>query len=266
MNAIRDERLRAQLGSPRGFALAAALLITGLATVLFTNLAGEPRGRISERRCVAVVKTMVQTGDWLVPYLGGKPRLAKPPLFYWTGASTATLLGDTGPIAVRLPSAVAALALLVLLIHWGRTLGGPLEGLAAGAAFVAMLQVATSGRRGDAEMLLALFCTAALFAFDRLYARRRTVDFVGFGALAGLAFLTKATAVLLTVAGPIVVFLALRRELREAATKRPLLALAIAAAIGLSWYAAILALVPGAWHSFVGDLLLPLGNEASRGD
>ncbi len=266
MSRASDERLRAHLSSPRGFVCAAALLLAGLALALFWNLASEPRGRISERRCISVVDTMLKTGDWLVPELGGRPRLQKPPLFYWAGAATATLLGDTGPIAVRLPSALAALALAALVMHWARSLGGPVEGLAAGAALLGMLQLLTSGRRGDAEMLLALLCVAALYAFDRLYATRRSACFVCFGALAGLAFLTKATAVLLVVAAPIAVFLALRRELHGALARRSVLALALAAAIGLSWYAAILALVPGAFETLWNDLILPLGGGDSGGD
>jgi 4-amino-4-deoxy-L-arabinose transferase-like glycosyltransferase len=254
------------LSSSLGFRCAAALLVAGLALASFWNLASEPPGRVSERRCVAVVSTMVQTGDWLVPELGGKPRLQKPPLFYWTGAATATLLGDTGSIAVRAPSALSALGLLALVILWARSLGGPLQGLAAGAALIGMLQLTTSARRGDAEMLLALLCTATLFAFDRVYRTRAARDFAWLGVLAGLAFLAKATAVLLVVAAPIAAFVALERSFSRGDARRALGAVLLALAIGLSWYVAILALVPGAFDTLWNDAVLPLGAGESGGD
>ena len=250
--------------SRRGARICAAGILGGLALVLFLNLGSNTLGRISEQRCVMVVRGMVASGDWLVPRLGNAVRLQKPPLFYWIGSATATLLGDTGPTAVRLPSALATLALVALVMRWGTTLGGSGLGITAGAALAAMLQLTTSGRRGDAEMLLALLCVAALVVFDRLHATRRRALLPLFGVVGGLAFLTKATAVILVVALPILAFLALQRELRRLRDPGVLGACALALAIGLSWYAAIFALVPGAFETLWHDLILPLGGSPSR--
>jgi 4-amino-4-deoxy-L-arabinose transferase-like glycosyltransferase len=244
---------------PKDPKLVAILLLGALSLLLFVNLRDAPIGRASEARCVSVVTGMVQSGDWLVPKLGDRVRLQKPPLFYWAGAATATLLGDGGPIAVRLPSALSALGLIVVVMLWARAWGSAGEALAAGAFLAVMLQVAASGRRGDAEMLLALLCVAALATFDRIFATRGRTLLPLLGALTGLAFLTKATAVLIVVVGPILVFLALRRELFRLRDPGALGAIAIALAIGLSWYAAVIAIVPGAVQELLNDLVLPLG-------
>jgi 4-amino-4-deoxy-L-arabinose transferase-like glycosyltransferase len=244
------------LESPK---LAAAVLLGALSLVLFVNLRDAPIGRASEKRCVNVVRGMLESGDWLVPKLGGTVRLQKPPLFYWSGAVTATLLGDTSPAAVRLVSALATLGLVAMVMIWARTLGGDGAALASGAALAAMLQLTASGRRGDAEMLLALLCVGALFCFDRLYATRRRALLPLFGVLAGLAILTKATAVILVVALPILVFLALERELARLRDPGVLGACALALAIGLSWYAVVLVVVPGAAETLWNDFLVPLG-------
>lgn len=241
----------------------AAVVLAALAIALFVGLDSGVIDRISEERCVVVVRGMIASGDWLVPRLGEAVRLHKPPLFYWVGAATATLLGDTGPIAVRLPSALAALALVALTMRWGTTLGGLGTGARAGAVLAATVQLTISGRRGDAEMLLALLCAAALFTFDRIHTTRQRLLLPLFGVLAGLAFLTKATAVLLVVTLPILVFLALERELRPLRDRAVLGSLALALAIGLSWYVAILALVPGAFENLWLDLTRPLGNAQS---
>ncbi|MEX2206278.1 MAG: glycosyltransferase family 39 protein [Myxococcota bacterium] len=243
----------------RGGALCAAVLLLAMALVLFVNLRDEPIGRLSEKRCVSVVNAMVRGGDWMVPRIAGQVRLQKPPLLYWAGAATATLLDDTGPIAVRLPSAFATLALVALVMAWGASLGGIGRGLAAGAVLVTMYQLTASGRRGDAEMLLAFFCAATLFAFDRLHVTRRRALLPLFGLLAGLALLSKATAVFVVVALPILVWLALEGELRRLRDPGLLGACALAFAIGVAWYVAIVARVPGALDSLWQDLVLPLG-------
>src|SRR5215467_11351078 len=106
-----ESLLRAWCTSARGFALCALVLLGAFALPLWVGLASDPTGRISEQRCVMVVKGMVESGDWLVPRLGDAIRLQKPPLFYWAGAVTATLSHDTKPWSVRAVSACAALGL-----------------------------------------------------------------------------------------------------------------------------------------------------------
>jgi 4-amino-4-deoxy-L-arabinose transferase-like glycosyltransferase len=256
-----ETRTRVWLSSRAGAQIAGAVLLAALALVLFANLRVEPVGRSSEKRAMLVARHMVESGDWLVPMLQNKPRLQKPPLLYWLGATIAEGIGDTGPIAVRLPSALACLGLVALVIGWAGSLGGAARGLVAGALLTAMMQLTTSGRRGDAEMLLAFLSVASLVVFDRLHATQRRALLPLFGVLAGLAILTKATAVLLVVALPIAVFLALERELRRLLDWGVAGACALALAIGLSWYVALIAFVPGAFQSLLGDLVLPLGGH-----
>ena len=255
-----ESLLRSFVASRRGFAVAAAIALGALALAVFVGLDTGTVGRISEARCVEVAKGMVETGEWLVPRFGGAVRLQKPPLFYWAGAAVAEISGDTGPWSVRVVSACAALGLAALVLFWGRGLGGRGEGLVAFGMLAAMQQLTASGRRGDAEMLLALFSTAALYCFDRIHAERRRALLPAFAALGGLAFLTKATAVLITVALPILVYLALRRELAALRQPRVLATYAAVVAIGLSWYLALVLFVPGAFESLREALLLPLGD------
>jgi len=259
-----ESLLRAWCTSARGFTLSALVLLAALALPLWFGLATDPTGRISEQRCVTVVKGMVESGDWLVPRLGDAVRLQKPPLFYWAGSAVAKWSGDTGPWSVRAVSAAAALGLAVLVLLWGRSLGGAAEALLAVGALAAMQQLASSGRRGDAEMLLAFLSTAALFSFARAAARRPHARLAPFAVLAGLAFLAKGTAIAFTIAAPILAHLALRRELGVLRRPRVLVCFAAIAAIGLSWYAAVILTVPGAWDSFRDALLLPLGDSESR--
>src|SRR5262245_61516449 len=254
-----EPALRGFLASRRGGALAASVLLAALAFALFARLDWPAQGRISEQRCMHVVHGMLRTGNFLVPELAGQPRLQKPPLFYWAGAAVAVRTGDrVSPWGLRAISACAALALAVIVFAWGSALGGPGLGLLAAALLAAMQQFLSSGRRGDAEMLLALLSTAALFSFDRLDARRRRALLPVFALLAGLAVLTKATAVVFGVALPILVYLWLRRELRVLREPGVIATCAGALAIGLSWYVAILIFVPNALDTLYHALILPM--------
>ena len=104
---------------------------------------------------------MVRTGDWLVPRARGSAAAAE---------AAAVLLGrrDDGD-AARATRAAIAVRLRrrrsrrsgwrAWCIAWGRALGGIGRGLASRRRLlVAMYQFTSSGRRGDAEMLLALLC------------------------------------------------------------------------------------------------------------
>src|SRR4029450_2184574 len=61
-------------------------------------------------------------------------------------------------------------------------------------------------------------------------------------------------------------FLALERELRRLLDWGVVGACGLALAIGLSWYAAVIAFVPGAFAMLWNELVLPLGAGQSGGD
>ena len=58
-------------------------------------------------------RQMTVTGDWITPYFNGQTRFDKPPLIYWLMAIAYHTFG-VNILAVRLPSAVAAIALTCL--------------------------------------------------------------------------------------------------------------------------------------------------------
>jgi len=67
-------------------------------------------------------RQMTVTGDWITPYFNGETRFDKPPLVYWLMAIGYKLIG-VNEWAVRLPSALAAIALMVLSFYTLRYFG-----------------------------------------------------------------------------------------------------------------------------------------------
>jgi 4-amino-4-deoxy-L-arabinose transferase-like glycosyltransferase len=75
-----------------------------------------------------VAAGFLRSGDWLVPRLYGEPLLTKPPLAYAAIAAASWPLGRVTETTARLPSAVAATAVLFLIYvcfrrHFGRAGG-----------------------------------------------------------------------------------------------------------------------------------------------
>jgi 4-amino-4-deoxy-L-arabinose transferase-like glycosyltransferase len=168
---------------------------------LFGHLEKLPLRQYDEARQAINALEMVQRGHPLVTYYDGAPETwnTKPPLLIWMQASLMVLLGP-GELAVRLPSALAALLTCGLLWFFAkRYLRNEWIGLLAGLILVtAAGYVRMHGTRtGDFDVLLALTTTAAsLSIFLWVNEKRNRWLMLFFGAIT-LGVLTKGIAALL---------------------------------------------------------------------
>lgn len=201
-------------------------------------------------------RQMLRSGDWTTPYFNGQTRFDKPPLIYWLQAIAYAVLG-VNVWAVRLPSALAALALVgfcfYTLLHFGdlppseQSLNSkPRRFWVAawlGAAMTALnLETIFWARLGTTDMLLSACMGGALLAFFWGYVqperpvRQRRWYWAGY-ALLGLAVLAKGPiGVLLPglIIGGFSLYLGnFRQMMRELRLLRGLL---ILVAIALPWY------------------------------
>src|SRR3954462_13625080 len=69
-----------------------------------------------EGRRILPAITMLETGNYLVPYVGGEPYLRKPPLVNWVIAGMFKLTGVRSEWTARLPSVLCVLALAMTLV------------------------------------------------------------------------------------------------------------------------------------------------------
>ncbi|NER20736.1 MAG: glycosyltransferase family 39 protein [Symploca sp. SIO1C2] len=138
-------------------------------------------------------RQMTVTGDWITPYFNGETRFDKPPLVYWLMAIGYKLIG-VNEWAVRLPSALAAIALMALgfytLRYYGisfapnalpsdslKTGRNPQRQLwlaaGIGAAMIALNpQTIVWARTGVSDMLLSGCMGTALLSFFLGYAQK----------------------------------------------------------------------------------------------
>jgi 4-amino-4-deoxy-L-arabinose transferase-like glycosyltransferase len=102
------------------------------------------------RRALPAVH-MLASGDWLVPRVGGTPFLRKPPMLQWLIALSFLTTGTQSEWAVRLPSALAILALALAIGRIGGSWLGLQAGLFAAILFLTNLAILETGRLAELE-------------------------------------------------------------------------------------------------------------------
>ncbi|WP_103102980.1 glycosyltransferase family 39 protein [Pseudomonas sp. LFM046] len=195
---------------------------------------------VNEARRAVTVREMFEAGNWMIPRMNGDLYLAKPPLFYWLALLPVELSGGVTEWAMRLPSALFAVALLASTYVAGSRIGGRSVGLYAALFLAANAGFSIFARRAEIEMTLAGFCVLSLLAawFYLFHDPRRRWILLSY-TLLGCGLLTKGPVSLLLVTAPLLVFVLLQRHGRGKALLCDPLGWLIAIAMGVSWYLAV---------------------------
>jgi 4-amino-4-deoxy-L-arabinose transferase-like glycosyltransferase len=226
---------------PRRRAAIAAAAFAALCVVYLYGLARTGLIGPDEPRYAAIGRHMAASGDWLMPVLWGKPWFEKPPLLYWMTA-VGFRCGLGPDLAPRVP--VALISLGFVWFFWTR-LRRP---FGEQAAAIAALMLAASGgwlafsRVAVPDLPLAAIFSAAMLL---LMTAEGCLAFAVAGALLGLAVLAKALVPLVLVL-PALWF-------RRRQWPRLALALSVAFAVAIPWYAAMYA---RAGRAFLDELFL----------
>jgi Dolichyl-phosphate-mannose-protein mannosyltransferase len=102
------------------------------------------------RRALPAVH-MLASGDWLVPRVGSIPFLRKPPMLHWLIALSFLATGTKSEWAVRLPSALATLALALAIGGMGSYWLGTNGGFFAAILFLTNFAILETGRLAELE-------------------------------------------------------------------------------------------------------------------
>jgi 4-amino-4-deoxy-L-arabinose transferase-like glycosyltransferase len=247
------------------------------ALVLLPNLGGPPLWDDDEPRNAACSVAMHKGGDWIVPTFNGRLRVEKPALVNWLHLAGFAVAGvnETGS---RLASAILTLGTCLLTARIAGILFRPEVGTWAGITMATCLWTGIAGRAATPDAPLAFCTTLALWLFVRgcgnampggtgwrhAPVRLPVWTAVGIGIACGLAVLAKGpVGVVLPLAG-LGGFCWWQAALdpgrrgpwldRIAAScgdavrgLRPLLILAVAAAVALPWYVLVSLRTDGIW-------------------
>lgn len=237
-----------------------ALATFAIAAAGLAGLGAFPLLDVDEPRFATASRTMLRSGDWIVPWFNGMERFDKPILVYWLQAAAMALFGQN-EFAARLPSALSIAASVPAIAAIGSRFGlrGSLPALAG--TMVATCAVSQALGRGATADALLLACTAwcAKFQIDsyRDGRLRSTLAAWLFGAF---AFLAKGPPALVA---PLALWIGTLAAGQRPRWTRALLGAAIATGVVSAW--AIPALVRtegrfwtvGVMHHVVDRSLVP---------
>lgn len=116
-----------------------------------------------EPRFAEASREMRERQDFVVPYLNDRPRYDKPPLIYWLQCAAYATLGEN-EFAARLPSAICAALVSVVIAAWATRLFDSATAWRAALIFALCLQTMIHARAAVADMAMILFVTLAAWA------------------------------------------------------------------------------------------------------
>lgn len=125
-----------------------------------------------EPRYASCAKTMLESGNWTIPYFNGVPRLNKPPLFYWLVALSFKVFG-VSELSARLPSLIFGIGGVVLTFFWARSMWGRKNAFWAGFVLAVSPLYIIIARLCITDMTMFFFLYVSLFLFYRGYEKGR---------------------------------------------------------------------------------------------
>jgi 4-amino-4-deoxy-L-arabinose transferase-like glycosyltransferase len=147
--------------------LPALLLVLGL-LLFFANLRGRDLWEPNEPIAAQAVREMRERGDWLLPTVNGEMYPDKPPLLFW-GIGLASLIGGrVTETTARIPSATAALVLILAVYLLVRRELGEHGAFLAAATLAVSTFLVEQARYVQHDMLLCLGITVATLALFRI--------------------------------------------------------------------------------------------------
>ncbi|RBP40551.1 4-amino-4-deoxy-L-arabinose transferase-like glycosyltransferase [Roseimicrobium gellanilyticum] len=170
--------------------------ITLLWALLYLTGLGRREIRGEEWRRTLPGRTMLNTGNWVVPYSGGEPFVRKPPLINWVSAASFKLTGVQNEWSARLPSVLTMLGASLLMYGFGRRAIGERAALLGVVCFLTSIGCIEKGRLAEIEVYYIAFTGAAFAAWlaGFLGKANRWLTWLVAGVLLGLALLAKGPA------------------------------------------------------------------------
>ena len=174
-----------------------ALLVV-CAPIFFFRLGRPGLGDPDEGRNAEAAREMLESGDWVTPHMDGVVYLDKPPAFFWAVALSYSLFG-VGELSARAPSALFALATILLVFMFARSRLGETGAWLAGLTLALSPLFIVFGRIVIFDMMLTFCMTVAvLAAFEALESEsRRVLPAVLFFAASGLGTICKGPVALI---------------------------------------------------------------------
>ena len=134
------------------------VVVVAAAVTLAVGFAPMPFWDEDEPRFAAIARTMLETGDWVVPMYNDTLAVDKPVLMHWCMAACYRLFG-VSEIPARIPSALAALVTALALLRAGTVWFSPRTGVVAALAWIGCLLVGIESHAATPDAILTALTT-----------------------------------------------------------------------------------------------------------
>jgi hypothetical protein len=202
-----------QSSSHPGWAL--AVLLGLFSIVYFGSLTSPALLDDADASHAEAAREMVVRGDYVTLHVNGVRYLEKAPLMYWLVAFGFNTFG-VHELAVRLPSAVAMLLLILLAYRWGRRAFDKRVGIYAALFSCTAIGYYLFSRILIPEAVLSLLIAAAFWFFlTALEPQAKAWRWYAGYACAALAVLAKGLIGLIFIAGTMFVFVVITGDWRR---------------------------------------------------
>jgi len=188
------------------------------------------------------VREMAESGSWLAPTVNGREFAEKPILYFWMARIAALCVGlDEG--SLRLPSVLAAIAIVLGAYALAAPYGGRERALLAGAMTATTVAVFWGARTIQMDILLAATTLWAILPVARVadHGWPAARGFALSGLAAGLGFLAKGPVGWVLPAIALACYLVSTGRMSILRSRHALTAAAIAIAVAAPWPIALAA-------------------------
>ncbi len=139
---------------------------------------------------------MADSGEWLIPYLGGEPFAEHPPFAIWLQAAFYDATHSLR-LSFLLPALLACFGTLWLVYDLARQLWGPRTGRLAATALLCSFQFMLQAHRGQVDAVLMFWTTLALYSLLQYMLLEHTRKWLTLAGVAmGFGVLTKGVGYL----------------------------------------------------------------------
>jgi 4-amino-4-deoxy-L-arabinose transferase-like glycosyltransferase len=221
------------------------LLIAFCIPLFFIGLGVPPLLDVDEPVYAATALNAVHSGTfsaWWSPHYNGGLWFDKPPLTYWLIGLSQSIFGATS-FAARLPSAIFAVALIVLVAYLCRYLWPESRstGLWAAIVLATSFETVLLARTAVTDMILTALLTGAFFrVWLWLDDEKNVKQLFAAGIFTGLAALTKGPVAIVLVAGTILFYLLITKQFVRLLSWQLWLSLIVSVVVALPWYVSMI--------------------------
>ncbi|MDA3797552.1 MAG: phospholipid carrier-dependent glycosyltransferase [Kiritimatiellae bacterium] len=228
-------------------------LILGFIFLYVIPLSFKPLVSPDETRYAEISREMIDTGNWVVPHLGGIRYFEKPVLGYWMNSISMIVFGNNS-FGIRFASVFSTAMIALMLFLLIRKRKNIEDAFYTVIIFLTSILVYAIGTFAVLDAHTSMFLTASLLSFFLAYeSKKLKIKILWlsiFGIFCGLTFLTKGFLGFVIPGLTILPFLVWNRKWKEMLWM-PWIPLFFMILISAPWVLMIYSQEPDFWHYFI---------------